>query len=169
MLRTTQSFAAAPRKTVAEKHSTPGPDAGPAPGKCGYCNHVNAPDAEFCQSCSSPLSPLLTIEHQDDVVYLKLNMPELDFETHRVLSPAFKAILRKKIIVDVSSVKFMDSTGIGTLVSQVYRFTRTKQEMKIVGMNRRIFEAVKQLQVDNVLELCETVNDARAAWGLPPS
>ena len=76
--------------------------------------------------------------------------------------------MRNKIIVDVSDVKWMDSTGIGTLVSQVYRYTRTKQELKIVGMNDRIFQAVKQLQVDNVLDLCETINDARVAWGLPP-
>jgi anti-anti-sigma factor len=165
-LRTTASFAAHRPQRVA------GPDAGeaaPVPGKCGNCGHVNDPAAEFCQGCSMPMSPDVTVDNQGDLIYIKLNMEELDFDTHSILAPVFKAIMRKKIIMDVSDVKWMDSTGIGTLVSQVYRFTRTKQEMKIVGMNKKIFNAVKQLQVDNVLELCDTINDARVSWGLPPS
>ena len=161
-LRTAASFA----------HAAPAaPSAPPASQelRCGNCGHANPPDAEFCRGCSMPMSALVTVDNQDDLIYIKLNMQELDFENHRILAPVFKAVMRKKIIVDVSAVKWMDSTGIGALVSQVYRFTRTNQEMKIVGMNSKILGAVKQLQVDNVLDIYETVSHARVSWGLTPS
>jgi anti-anti-sigma factor len=102
------------------------------------------------------------------MIMISLNADEIDFENHSLLQPIFKAVKRKCILIDLSKVKWMDSTAIGTLVSQTYRAARAKQEIKFVGMNKRVFEAVKALSVDNVLDIYPDINAARAAWGLPP-
>lgn len=136
--------------------------------KCPACGQPNPPDAEFCKGCSIPITKDVTCDFQSDVAVLTINMDQLDFENHRVLAPIFKAIMKKKILIDLTNVSWMDSTGIGTLVSQVYRCARTGQEIKIVGMNAKIHAAVKALQVDNVLEIYPDINAARVVWGLPP-
>ena len=134
---------------------------------CPVCNCKNSPDAEFCKSCSMPLTKDVDIDNQDDYLYLTVKMDEIDFENHDKMAPIFKAAKRRKILVDISHVKWMDSTGIGMLVTQTYRATRAKQDIKIIGMNKKIFEAVKSLSVDNVLDIYDSVNEARDAWELP--
>jgi anti-anti-sigma factor len=136
--------------------------------KCPNCKHLNTADAQACKRCGLPLSTEVTIDDQNDLVVIKINLSEFDFETHTLLRPVFKSVMKKKIVIDVSGVKWMDSTGIGALVTITYQSARTGQSIKIVGMNKKIFDAVKSLQVDNVLELCGDVNACRVEWGLPP-
>ncbi len=136
--------------------------------KCPNCTHKNLPGAAFCKKCGMPLSKDITVEDQRDLVVIIINLEQFDFENHVLLRPVYKSVLRKNIIVDISNVKWMDSTGIGALVSMAYMAPRSNQEIKIIGMNQKIFAAVKSLQVDNVLELSDSVNACRVAWGLPP-
>lgn len=135
---------------------------------CPNCNAENPEDAEFCKHCSMPITKYISVENYDDMILITLNAPEIDFENHTLLHPVFKAVKRKRILIDLSKVKWMDSTAIGTVVSQTYRAVRTKQEFKFVGMNKKIFDAVKALSVDNVMDIYPDINAARAAWGLPP-
>ena len=138
------------------------------PSKCPNCKFSNAPDAAFCKKCGLPISKEITVEDQEDLVVIKINLENFDFENHIMLRPVFKSLMKKKIIIDLHNVKWMDSTGIGTLVTLAYQGARSGQSLKIIGMNKKIFDAVKSLQVDNVLELAESVNSCRVEWGLPP-
>lgn len=136
--------------------------------KCPNCSHKNPRDTPCCKKCGMPLSKDVTVEDQGDIAVIIINIEQFDFESHVLLRPVHKSILRKKIVVDISKVQWMDSTGIGALVTMAYMAPRSHQEIKIVGMNQKIMSAVKSLQVENVLDISEDVNACRAAWGLPP-
>lgn len=160
---------AAAQSSQTQYPGAPAPPSQPVDdGKCPNCKHINQPGAEFCKRCGMPMSKDFVVEDQGDCAVIKINLENFDFENHMHLRPVFKAILKKKIIIDLNNVKWMDSTGIGTLVTFTYQGARTGQSLKIVGMNQKIFGAIKSLQVDNVLELCQDVNSCRVDWGLPP-
>lgn len=67
---------------------------------------------------------------------------------------------RKKIILDLTELKYMDSTGLGTVVSC---FTKTRQaggQLRVAGANKTILNLFKITRLDKVLALDETVDAA---------
>jgi len=136
--------------------------------KCPNCKHPNARASKFCAACSTPLVEDFRLVKEDDFVLVKINLSQIDFENHKDLSRLTKKIKLPYIIVDMSRVKWIDSTGIGALVTLSNRFARTQQEMKFVGITPKVMEALKALQVDNILSLHDTMNEALVSWGLPP-
>ena len=103
---------------------------------CPNCNAENPPAAEFCKHCSMPITQSISVENLNDMIKITLNADEIDFENHSMLQPVFKAVKRKKILIDLSKVKWMDSTAIGTIVTQTYRAARAHQEIKFVGISK---------------------------------
>lgn len=67
---------------------------------------------------------------------------------------------RRKIILDLTELKYMDSTGLGTVVSC---FTKTRQaggQLRVAGTNKTILNLFKITRLDKVLSLDETVDAA---------
>lgn len=67
---------------------------------------------------------------------------------------------RRKIILDLTELKYMDSTGLGTVVSC---FTKTRQaggQLRVAGANKTILNLFKITRLDKVLSLDESVDAA---------
>jgi anti-sigma B factor antagonist len=144
------------------------PAAGTTGLECGNCQHLNDGSASFCVRCSHPLPKDANVREIEDVAVVEFMRENIDFENHREFVNVLNKVIKKRIIIDLSAVKWMDSTGIGMIVTFTYKTSRTKQEVKIVGVCKKIMEAIKALQVDNVLDLYGEVNEALASWGLVP-
>lgn len=142
------------------------PAEGVAGLECPNCRHKNDEGAAFCIRCSAPLPKDVVIKETEDVLTLSIMKDQVDFENHREFVAILNKIIKKRIIIDLSNVKWMDSTGIGMLVTYAYKTTRTKQEVKIVGVGAKIKEAIRALRVDNVLDIYEDSPAALASWGL---
>lgn len=72
---------------------------------------------------------------------------------------------RKKIILNLTELKYMDSTGLGTIVSC---FTKTRQaggQLRVAGANKTILNLFKITRLDKVLSLDETVDGAVSSLG----
>lgn len=72
---------------------------------------------------------------------------------------------RKKIILDLTDLKYMDSTGLGTVVSC---FTKTRQaggQLRVAGANKTILNLFKITRLDKVLALDETAAAAVSNLG----
>jgi len=136
--------------------------------KCAACGYVNPQDAKFCIQCSSAMSQEIIVIDQGDVTVVKVKVKKIDSENRKSLVPVFNRIAKKKIIVDLEGVECIDSTGIGTLVTQTYKSSRTNQETKLINVSLSVMGQIQALQVDNVLDIYETMDEARASWGLPP-
>ena len=70
--------------------------------------------------------------------------------------------MRKRVIIDLSDVKFIDSTGIGTIATLYYKTNRTKQEIVLVGLDEQVMKPIKALGVDNLFVICESRDKAFA-------
>jgi anti-anti-sigma factor len=84
------------------------------------------------------------------------------------MTALFTKVKEQRVLIDLCKVEFMDSVGIGSLVTLIYKTNRTKQEIKFIITADKILKAIKGLGVDNVLEIYEDEQAARASWGLIP-
>ncbi len=67
----------------------------------------------------------------------------------------------KILILEFSEVPYIDSAGLGTLVS-VLRETRNYQkELKIVGLRKNIKRIFEMTRLDNIFEIYDTIEEAK--------
>jgi len=67
-----------------------------------------------------------------------------------------------KIVIDVSELEWIDSSGVGTLVS-LYKMARAKGgAVNVAGLQRQPKEIFRLLRLDSAFQIFETVNEAVA-------
>lgn len=67
------------------------------------------------------------------------------------------------IIVDLSSVKFISSWGIGMLIHGLATTTNRGKSFKIVGLSDNVMDVFKKVRIDTVLSIYKTVDMAKSA------
>lgn len=68
----------------------------------------------------------------------------------------------KVIIVDLSSVKFMSSWGIGMLIHGLATTTNRGGNFKVVGLADNIMQVFKKVKIDTVLDIYKSVDMAKS-------
>ncbi|HOC90877.1 MAG TPA: zinc-ribbon domain-containing protein [bacterium] len=136
--------------------------------QCPNCGNLNSTGARFCPACSAPLNPDYDVSNDGDYVHIRIHLKQIDFENSRELSTLTKKIDDPYVIVDMSEIEWMDSSGIGAIVTVVHRFTRNQQQVKFVGIQNKVMTSIKALRADNIIDYYETLNEALVSWGLPP-
>jgi len=66
------------------------------------------------------------------------------------------------IIVDLSSVKFISSWGIGMLIHGLATTTNRGGTFKIVGLADNIMEVFQKVRIDTVLNIYKTIEQAKS-------
>lgn len=70
----------------------------------------------------------------------------------------------KHLVLDLSGVSYIDSSGLGTLVG-VYSSARgTGADIKLAGLNQRLRDLLQITKLVTVFEVYDTVQQAIAAW-----
>lgn len=85
-------------------------------------------------------------------------------ETER-LDATVKGLLQrdhKQFIFDITGLDYVDSSGIGMLVSCVTNVRKAGGELKVVGANPRIRRIFTMTGVDSMMPLFNTMADATA-------
>ncbi len=135
---------------------------------CERCGHPNTPTSRFCSACSAPLVSDFRVVDEEDYVLVEVRLDHIDFENAKDLSTLTKRLNDQHIIVDLTEVRWIDSTGIGALITLVHRFAHSGQEVKFFGIDSKVMNAIKALQADNVLDVFDTKNELLVSWGFPP-
>jgi anti-anti-sigma factor len=85
--------------------------------------------------------------------------------------PAFRKVMNKyvevgprNIILDLSGIDFVDSSGLGALVQLVKKTTNEKGTVQVVT-NPRVTQTVKLVRLEKFLSLQPSVDDAIANLG----
>jgi anti-sigma B factor antagonist len=135
---------------------------------CEKCGHPNAMTSKFCAACSAPLAKDFRVIDEGDYMLVEVNLDHIDFENHRDISMITKKLHNPRIILDMTEVKWIDSTGIGTMITVVRRLADEEKELKFFGVDPKVMSAIKALQAENVLEIFESRNEILVSWGFPP-
>lgn len=70
----------------------------------------------------------------------------------------------RKIIIDFSKVSYLDSSGVGELVGCYTSIKNKNGELRICGMNAKIFGLMKMTSLHSVFEVKDTEAEALAGF-----
>ena len=104
----------------------------------------------------------LEIEHVDRGV-LSLRGP-LTMEN---VSPFLNAIRREQsptVILDFSGVPYLDSSGLGSLVSAYTSCQKSGRRVALTGVNKRVMKVFEITKVEDVFLMFPTLSDALEAF-----
>ncbi len=96
-------------------------------------------------------------EHQG-VAVLVLTGRMTTSECHGVLKNAVMSLIergRKQIVVDLEAVPFVDSSGLGELVSSYASVKRIGGSLALANVNRKIIEAFDAIGLTQVLPITD--------------
>jgi anti-sigma B factor antagonist len=89
---------------------------------------------------------------------------ELDLHTADVLRQALAAESADRVtVVDLNELKFIDSTGLGTLVAARQRLSAGGGELRLVGTDQRILRPFQLTGLLEVFAIYQTVHQALGA------
>lgn len=69
-----------------------------------------------------------------------------------------------KIIIDLTSVDFIDSAGLGTLVSSLKLCMHNSGDLLLVGLNDTILDLLRITKLMDIFKIFKTVEEASAAF-----
>jgi anti-sigma B factor antagonist len=92
-----------------------------------------------------------------DVLVLELREPALDYTNVREFRHAALALIRDqpRVVLDMSGVRFVDSSGLGGLISCLRHVRGSRGDLKLCSMSdrvRELFELLRMHQVFNIVE-----------------
>jgi anti-sigma B factor antagonist len=99
-----------------------------------------------------PLNFSVTIRHSDDVSFLEVNGRLTSFET-AAFRDAVHGLLnrgRKNIVLNLTGLGYLDSSGIGELVRNYMSVLKRGGAMRVVGLTPKVEEILKITQLYQV-------------------
>ena len=92
---------------------------------------------------------------------------DVDLQT----SPDARAVLLdcvargKPVLVDLSKVGYIDSSGVASLVESFQKAKKSGQELVLVSASEGALRVLKLARLDKVFTICDTLEDGLAAVG----
>jgi len=87
-------------------------------------------------------------------------------DTARALADSCERIARERkgaLVIDLSLLDYMDSTGVGVLVGALKRFTDHKRSILLAAPQRRILAGLRVTHLDTLFRIYDTLDQALAA------
>jgi len=109
-------------------------------------------------------SPVREVQWADKAAIVRA-AGEIDLNS----SPAFQQELLKlldrrpeKIVINLSEVSYMDSSGVASLVKLLSRARRGQTSLYLVGLTDRVRGVFEITRLDSVFDICRTEEEALA-------
>jgi anti-sigma B factor antagonist len=83
------------------------------------------------------------------------------------VTPFLNAVRRENaptVILDLSGVPYLDSSGLGSLVSACTSATKAGRRMALTGVNKRVLKVLEITKVEQVFLMFPTLSDAIEAF-----
>jgi anti-sigma B factor antagonist len=92
---------------------------------------------------------------------------EADGRLDMVAAPQLKALVRTAVgqaktpvVVELSKVQFMDSTGLGALISGLRATRQAGSDLRIAGATSQVLSVLSMTRIDRVIQPYASVADA---------
>ena len=104
------------------------------------------------------------VKKENGITIFKLNEKRLDTSISGLLKGEFTMLLKvegaKKFILDLSEVESCDSSGLSAILVANRILNTTDGQMRIASPSEKVYSLIKITQLDRVLPVCESVEDA---------
>ena len=103
-------------------------------------------------------------KHINDITVFKLNEKRLDTNISGLLKGEFTLLLKvegtNKLIIDLGEVESCDSSGLSALLVANRTLNSTNGSIRLVAPSEKVLTLIKITQLDRVLHVCNTVEEA---------
>lgn len=111
------------------------------------------------------MNPL--IEDVSGVIFVTPGLEELDVVSSATFRDQTGGIVdsHRKVVLDLSQVSFIDSSGIGALLSCVRRAEAAGGEIKLCSLNPSVRATLQLVRLHRVLQILNNRHEAMTAFG----
>jgi anti-sigma B factor antagonist len=109
----------------------------------------------------------MTTEKAGSVIHIICNGDSLDASTVKNFKEHMSPILEQErhVVLGLQHVKFVDSSGLGALLSCLRVLRSRDGDMKLYGMNQQVMALFKLVRMQRIFDIFETGEEAVAAFG----
>jgi len=104
------------------------------------------------------------IKRVDDISIFKLNEKRLDTNISGLVKGEFTMLLKvegvTKLILDLSEIETCDSSGLSAILVANRILNTTGGQMRIAAPSDKVYSLIKITQLNRVLPVCKTVDEA---------
>ncbi|NLH98309.1 MAG: STAS domain-containing protein [Chthonomonadales bacterium] len=106
-----------------------------------------------------------TVEREDGVVLVVVKADRLDANNANTFKRAMEPVLAdaREAILDLAAVRFMDSSGLGALLSCLRRLTAGGGSLKLCSLQKPVRSVMEMVRMHRVFDIYDTRSDALAA------
>ncbi len=106
-----------------------------------------------------------SVERQDDIVAVTIRSDRLDANNANIFKRAMEPVLAgaRHAVIDMGAVRFMDSSGLGALLSCQRRMTAAGGTLRLAALQRPVRSIVELVRMHRVFDIYETRADAMNA------
>lgn len=113
----------------------------------------------------------MTIEQIGDVAAVTVPVDELDAsnasELKRDIAPLLQA--NNKVVLDLTRVRFMDSSGLGAMLSCLRQISAKKGDLKLCGMSKQVRGAFELVRLHRIFDIYSSKAEAVQALESKPA
>ncbi|MDP8245679.1 MAG: STAS domain-containing protein [Candidatus Hinthialibacter antarcticus] len=97
-----------------------------------------------------------------DVLIIQFRFETLDANNAKMVRQEVDPIIqdRKKVAVDMSEVQFIDSSGLGTLLTFYRKVKSVEGSLLLYGMTSQAMSLFELVKMDRIFEVVESQDDA---------
>ena len=101
-----------------------------------------------------------------DVVVVRLKGDHLDASTVEDFKAAAKPVIEKsmKIVLDMGSLNFVDSSGIGAIISCLRKINARGGDLKLCGLSKPVGSLFELVRMHRIFGIFKTSDEAVAAF-----
>ena len=111
----------------------------------------------------------MQLPHQiqgDDILVIQVQEYNLDASNVRAFREAVQALIKDKtrVVLDMSHLKFVDSSGLGALISCLRDTNGRKGDFRLSNMSRSVLALFELMRMHRVFSIHETAEGAVASF-----
>ena len=101
-----------------------------------------------------------------DVMVARIKLDHLDASTVEDFKSAAKPVIEKnmKIVLDMGSLSFVDSSGIGAIISCLRMINGKGGDLKLCGLSKPVRSLFELVRMHRIFDIFETSDEAVAAF-----
>ena len=102
-----------------------------------------------------------------DVLVIELRADNLDASNVREFRDAVQALMQQhtRVVLDMAGVKFVDSSGLGALISCLRQLNGRRGDFRLCEMSRTVRALFELMRMHRVFNIHDTREDAVASFG----
>jgi anti-sigma B factor antagonist len=111
---------------------------------------------------------MANMEIVDNTAVVQLGLEKLDLSTTSDFKQAMSAVTseHKRVIFDMSNIAFVDSSGLGAILSVLRELSTNGGDLKLCCVQKRVRVMFELVRMHRILTIYDTVTDALKAFSV---